>query len=74
MKAPDLNFSPKGLYIGGQWHEAADGGTFKTINPSTGKSLGTVPLAQESDVDRAVAAAAAANTMEDRKKVMGRMN
>ena len=60
MKAPDLNFSPKGLYIGGQWQEAADGGTFKTINPSNGKSLGAVPLAQESDVDRAVAAAAAA--------------
>ena len=60
MKAPNLNFSPKGLYIGGQWQEAADGGTFKTINPSTGQSLGAVPLAQESDVDRAVSAAAAA--------------
>ena len=54
---PDLNFSPKGLYIGGDWHESIDGGTFETINPSNLESLGDVPKASEKDVDRAVAAA-----------------
>ena len=60
MKAPDLNFSPKGLYIGGKWQESADGGTFETINPSNLEKLGEVPEATEKDIDRAVAAAKAA--------------
>ena len=57
MSTPDLNYSPKGLYIGGDWHESIDGGTFETINPSNLESLGDVPKASEKDVDRAVAAA-----------------
>jgi len=57
---PDLGFTPKGLYIGGQWQESATGSRFESINPSTGTHLGEVPLADESDVDRAVAAAKAA--------------
>jgi betaine-aldehyde dehydrogenase len=57
MKAPDLNFSPKGLYIGGKWQESADGGTFETINPSNLEKLGEVPEATEKDIDQAVAAA-----------------
>ena len=60
MTTPDLNFSPKGLYIGGEWHDSIDGGTFETINPSNLEKLGDVPDATEKDVDRAVAAAKAA--------------
>jgi betaine-aldehyde dehydrogenase len=56
MIGPELNFAPRGLYIGGQWQEAADGGRLETINPSTGERLGDVPLATEADVDRAVRA------------------
>ena len=50
---PDLNFSPKGLYIGGEWRESIDGGTFETINPSNREKLGDVPEATEKDIDRA---------------------
>lgn len=57
QSSPDLKFSPKGLYIGGEWQESTSGKTFGTINPSTGEHLGDVPMADESDVDRAVAAA-----------------
>ena len=39
---PDLNFSPKGLYIGGEWQESIDSGTFETINPSNLDKLGDV--------------------------------
>ncbi|MGE0559032.1 MAG: aldehyde dehydrogenase family protein [Burkholderiales bacterium] len=54
---PDLGYTPKGLYIGGKWEGAADGRTFATYNPSTGKKLGEVPYASAADVDRAVQAA-----------------
>ncbi|MEE8453659.1 MAG: aldehyde dehydrogenase family protein [Limibaculum sp.] len=59
-RTPDLGFSPKGLYIGGQWQDSASGKTFATINPSNQDPLGDVPLAAEEDVDRAVVAAKAA--------------
>ena len=54
MIGPELNFTPRGLYIGGEWQEAVDGGRLESINPSTGEQLGEVPLATEADVDRAV--------------------
>ncbi len=57
---PDLNFSPRGLYIGGEWQESIDGGTFEAINPSNLEKLGDVPDATEKDIDRAVAAARSA--------------
>ena len=57
MKTSNLDFTPKGLYIGGDWQESASGKTFESINPSTGDHLGDVPMADEADVDRAVAAA-----------------
>jgi betaine-aldehyde dehydrogenase len=56
-KAPDLNFRPKGLYVGGQWQDSADGRSFESINPSTGEKLADLPFAGPKDVDRAVAAA-----------------
>ena len=57
MNTPDLGFTPKGLYIGGEWQESTSGKTFETINPSNREKLGDVPEATEKDVDRAVAAA-----------------
>ncbi len=54
---PELGYTPKGLYIGGKWEDAADGRTFATFNPSTGKKLGELPYASAADVDRAVQAA-----------------
>ena len=57
MNAPDLNFAPKGLYIGGKWQDSADGGAFETVNPSNLEKLGEVPEATEKDIDRAVAGA-----------------
>jgi betaine-aldehyde dehydrogenase len=57
MNAPEMNFRPKGLYIGGEWLAGACGKTFDSINPSTGEKLGEVPYATEADVDRAVQAA-----------------
>ena len=60
MIGPELNFTPRGLYIGGEWQEAAEGGRLESINPSTGEHLGEVPAATGADVDRAVRAARAA--------------
>ena len=57
MTGPELNFTPRGLYVGGEWQEAAEGGRLESINPSTGECLGEVPVATEADVDRAVRAA-----------------
>ncbi|MFQ5546507.1 MAG: aldehyde dehydrogenase family protein, partial [Acidiferrobacterales bacterium] len=56
MNAPEMNFRPKGLYIGGEWVASAGNKTFETINPSNAQSLGEVPYSTEKDVDRAVQA------------------
>ncbi|MBI4577544.1 MAG: aldehyde dehydrogenase family protein [Planctomycetes bacterium] len=45
------------LYIGGEWREAADGGTFETYNPATEELNALVSSAGEADVDAAVAEA-----------------
>ena len=60
MKTPDLGFTPKGLFIGGEWQESWNGKTFATINPSNREKLGEAPEAGEKDVNLAVAAAKAA--------------
>lgn len=57
LKAPDLGFKPKGLYIGGRWEAPVEGKSFENINPSTKQSLGSIPAASAADVDRAVQAA-----------------
>jgi hypothetical protein len=46
-----------GLFIGGDFVDPADGGSFATISPSTEDHLADVALASSADVDRAVAAA-----------------
>jgi len=49
--------APDRLFIGGEWVDAADGGTFETRNPATGRVIANVAEARAADVDRAVAAA-----------------
>ncbi|WP_149547735.1 aldehyde dehydrogenase family protein [Streptomyces marokkonensis] len=46
-----------GLFIDGEFTEAADGKVFKTVSPSTEEVLSEVAEAGEADVDRAVKAA-----------------
>nr|WP_098108059.1 aldehyde dehydrogenase family protein [Novosphingobium sp. PC22D] len=48
------------MLIGGEWCAAQAGGTIDSVDPASGKVIGTVPDAGAADVDRAVAAAAAA--------------
>ena len=57
MSTSSFNFTPKGLYIGGQWMPSSSGQTLTSHNPSTGELLGEVPLAGEEDVNHAVATA-----------------
>ena len=48
------------LFIGGQFVDAADGGTMDVLDPHDGSVLASVAEAKEADVDRAVTAAHAA--------------
>ena len=48
---------PHRLLIGGERLEAADGRTFPTLDPATGRPIAEVPQAGPEDVDRAVRAA-----------------
>src|ERR671930_941137 len=45
------------VFIGGQWTDAADGGTMEVLNPATGETIAEVPRCGAEDVDRAVEAA-----------------
>ena len=45
------------MFVGGEWVSAASGATMATIDPTTEKTIATVPVAGADDVDRAVAAA-----------------
>ncbi len=68
------------LLIGGERVPAADGATFETLDPSTGRPITSVAQAGAADVDRAVAAARAAFTdgpwrtasAADRGRLIGR--
>ncbi|HCU12709.1 MAG TPA: betaine-aldehyde dehydrogenase, partial [Gemmatimonadetes bacterium] len=57
--APFLRSSPKKLFIGGRWVEAASGKTFATLDPSNGEVLAQVAEGDREDVDRAVKSARA---------------
>ena len=50
------------MLIDGEWVAASDGGTYESIDPSTGAVWSTTPEATEADVDRAVQAANEAMT------------
>jgi acyl-CoA reductase-like NAD-dependent aldehyde dehydrogenase len=45
------------MLINGKWIDADSGDTFVTVNPATAENLARVPLAGDSDVDKAVQAA-----------------
>ena len=45
------------MLIDGKWVRASDGGTFESVNPSTGKAWATFPESTEDDVNAAVEAA-----------------
>ena len=62
MPPSTISFTPKGLYIGGQWTPGVSGQTLESRNPANGELLGKVPMAGEQDVCHAVDAAAAAFT------------
>lgn len=49
-----------GNFIDGEWRPSTGTGSYTVINPATEEPFGTVPLASEADVDRAVRAADAA--------------
>jgi succinate-semialdehyde dehydrogenase/glutarate-semialdehyde dehydrogenase len=51
---------PKGLYIGGEWRDAAAGGTLPVEDPATGETLCEVADAQAEDAKAALDAACAA--------------
>ncbi|MEP7019542.1 MAG: NAD-dependent succinate-semialdehyde dehydrogenase [Pseudonocardiales bacterium] len=51
--------TPTGLFIDGKWGDGS-GGSFAVLNPSTGEQIASVPVAGLDDLDRALAAAAAA--------------
>ena len=42
------------MLINGAWVDASDGGTFDSMNPTTGEVWSRVPEATEEDVNRAV--------------------
>ncbi len=44
------------MFIGGEWVEAADGGTFQSVDPGEGSPLATVCEGTAADVNRAVQA------------------
>jgi aldehyde dehydrogenase (NAD+) len=45
------------LYIGGEWVEPSSSSTIDVVSPTTEETIGRVPEAQNTDIDRAVAAA-----------------
>jgi acyl-CoA reductase-like NAD-dependent aldehyde dehydrogenase len=58
--ARDFIAKQHGLLIGAERVAAADGRTFATLDPATGREIATVPQARAQDVARAVSAARAA--------------
>lgn len=55
-----LGQSPIKMFIDGRWVEAADGGTFQTVDPGDGSTLAAVAEGGAEDVNRAVTAAGSA--------------
>lgn len=59
-------------YIGGRWTDASTGDFLDVIDPATGNPISKVPLSGAADVERAVAAARAAQPGWARKPVIER--
>ncbi len=47
MSSAGISYTPKGLYIGGEWTPGAAGKSLVSINPSNGERLAEVPWAGE---------------------------
>ena len=60
-------------YIGGEWADN-EGGTLDVLNPATDKRIASVPDSKAADVDRAVAAAKAAQPAWERLPAIQRAN
>ena len=56
---PDIEIGPTGLFVEGEWCEAADGGSFALLNPADESVIVDVAAAGAADVDVAVRAARA---------------
>ena len=52
-----LDMVPKGIYINGEWKDAADGKTLDVIDPATGKVLVSIADAAPEDGMAAIDAA-----------------
>src|SRR5579862_4382201 len=48
---------PAHMLIGGQWREAASGERLESIDPATGKAIGSFPAGDKADANEAVSAA-----------------
>jgi len=65
-------------FIDGEWQSADDKSTFEVVDPSNGKSLGTVPMMGAAETRRAIDAANAAwpawrkKTAKERAVIMRR--
>jgi acyl-CoA reductase-like NAD-dependent aldehyde dehydrogenase len=57
------------LFIGGEFVDASDGGTFETLNPATGETLAQVAHATPEDVTRAVSRAREAQRTWERAPI-----
>jgi phenylacetaldehyde dehydrogenase len=53
----EFTATPRKLFIGGEWVDAASGQTFDTPNPATGETLAAVAEGDAEDINRAVSAA-----------------
>lgn len=66
-------------WIGGEWHDASSGESLDVVNPRHGQAMSRTPMSAAADVDRAVAAAAAASSewkqwpMRERAQVLYRL-
>ncbi len=57
MKQAELANVPTQLFLGGEWRDASDGGTFEVDNPATGEVIATVASATVADGKKALDAA-----------------
>ena len=54
-----MAYSDTQLFINGRWRPSHSGRTIDVLNPATEETIGTVAHADRSDLDEALAAAAA---------------
>jgi succinate-semialdehyde dehydrogenase / glutarate-semialdehyde dehydrogenase len=78
MKLRDPDLLRTRAFIGGEWVNAAEGGTHAVLNPATREVIGTVPVMGASETRRAIRAASgafpawAARTAKERAVILRR--